>query len=101
MRRKAIKWILLGLFAAVSIVWLMADHDYMALAAGRKPSFTPLVSHLGDGGTVEYYGFGYTVSLMHSEMMSPTGTIYQVGPRLSYWLLGVGRDGTRIKHEQE
>ena len=95
------KWIVLGLFAAIMMVWLMADHDYKALGAGRKPSFTLLTSHLGDGGTVEYYGFGYTVSLMHNEKMSPTGTIYRVGPHLSYWLLGIGRDGTSIKHEQE
>jgi hypothetical protein len=99
---RKVKWVAFALLALLSlqlVIWLMADHDYAALAAGGYPRFTPLGSLLADGGSVVYYGFGYTLSQVHSEMQTPTGTVYRVGPRLSYWLPVAGRDGTTIQKE--
>ena len=93
-KRKII--LIAGIFAII-IVWAMGQYDYAALVAGKRPVFARCKMYPADGGSVEYWGFGYTVTQMHRlsgglDPNNPTMRAYQVGPTLTYWTPFVSRD---------
>ena len=85
-------------------IWIMGQHDYSALAAGRHPAFTWSKVPFGDGGSVEYRGLGYSVTRVHrltghlaaGETDTPGMTRYYVGQTLDYWIPLLGRSSTQI-----
>jgi hypothetical protein len=52
-------------FAFELIARFRGQHDFDAMSRGELPPFAREPAYLGDGGSVEYSGFGYTVTRMH------------------------------------
>lgn len=101
MNSKKRKWIFIGLPLVVVVAWLMGQYDYAALVAGKRPLFARWKMYDKDGGSVEYWGFGYTVTDTHQllyriDIGKPETTTYRVGPALDYWTPFVSRDSTRF-----
>jgi len=91
--RRLFVWLLfVALFA-----WAMGQYDYTRLVAGKRPMFARFQLHLNDGGSVQYLGFGYTITDLHElrwgiemqpearQTTSPQVTPYRVGQMLDYW----------------
>jgi hypothetical protein len=98
--RKLAAWIV-AVVLLLCAVRFAGEHDFRAVVADRKPSFTLSSAYLSDGGSVEYWGVGYTVSYLHRIYGdSPTGRLYRTGPLLEYWLPVPGvlptRDATHV-----
>src|SRR5436190_22660813 len=100
MARK-VKWLVIGLAVIIiAAIWVMGQYDYAALGAKRRPTFARWENAMGDGGSIEYSGFGYRVTAMHRIVPvfrstgEETGTLFRIGPELQYWIPVFGRDGT-------
>jgi hypothetical protein len=65
--------------------WGMGELDYSRLGQGQEPLFARHQASLKDGGTVEYEGFGYTLTRYHrfGPDFKKTKEMF-VGPALSY-----------------
>jgi hypothetical protein len=108
MTAKKRRWFLLGLLLLAIMGWLMGQYDYSRLVAGERPVFARFQFHPADGGSVQYWGLGYTVTDKHEMRwgieMQPelrAATSYQVapfraGPTLDYWTPFVSREHTRF-----
>jgi hypothetical protein len=105
--RKRTLFIVLILLLAIG--WAMGQFDYARLVAGKKPFFARLQLYCDDGGSIEYWGLGYTVTDLHrfewggngirpdarfvgSNMITP----FRVGPTLDYWTPFMSRENTRF-----
>lgn len=101
---KRIVWLVVGLLVLLSAIWIMGQHDYSALAAGRLPVFAWSKVPFGDGGSVEYRGLGYSVMRIHrltghlvaGEADTPAMTRFYVGQTLDYWIPLPSRASARI-----
>jgi hypothetical protein len=95
----------------IALAWVMGQYDYSRLVAGKRPVFTVFRAHLADGGSVQYFGLGYTVTDRHEmrwgiEVQNDvvTNASYQiapyapfrVGPTLDYWTPFMSREHTRF-----
>lgn len=106
MNAKKVKWFLGGLLAAGFLIWAMGQYDYSRIISSKKPIFARLRSKLADGGSVQYFGFGYTITDLHElrwgiEMQPETqqiGTLvpYRIGQTLDYWTPFFSRERTRF-----
>ena len=80
----------------------MGQHDYAALADGKHPTFARWPRPLADGGSVEYLGFGYSVTQIHrltghlvvGEVDQPGTTMFYVGQSLGYWIPYSSKEST-------
>ena len=93
------------------MVWVMGQYDYSRLVAGKRPMFAWHQSYLEDGGSIEYDGFGYTVSELHElrwgielePEVEPGSTNrvtpFRVGQTLNYWTPFVSRENTWLTFE--
>ena len=99
--------LILGFLVLSGTVWLMGQHDYSTLAAGKPPVFAWGKVPFADGGAVEYRGFGYSVTRVHQlaghsaagEVETPGMTRFWVGQMLDYWIPFSGRASTNISLE--
>ena len=89
----------------------MGQFDYNRLLKGKRPVFARFRTICSDGGSVKYFGCGYTVTELHElrwgiEMepdirdtpayhMSPY-TPFLIGQSLNYWTPFVSRERTRF-----
>lgn len=110
MTTKKRRWMLIGLLLLVIMGWAMGQYDYSRLVAGQRPVFARVQLNVMDGGTIQYIGFGYTVSQLHqmrwgieiqndvkssvSYKAAPYAP-FRVGPTLDYWTPFVSREHTR------
>ena len=89
----------------------MGQYDYARLVAGKRPVFARYRLYLYDGGSVQYWGLGYTVTDLHQlrwgiEMQNDVITNasyraapyapFRVGQTLDYWTPFVSREHTRF-----
>ena len=108
---KKCKWLLLGLLFVTALGWGMGQYDYGRLRAGKRPVFTFVKLRLADGGSVQYFGLGYTVTDRHElrwgiEMQTDVitngayhltpYTPFRVGSTLDYWTPFMSREYTRF-----
>jgi hypothetical protein len=112
MTTKKWRWLLIGFLLVVVIGWAMGQYDYSRLVAGKRPVFARFQSYLLDGGSVQYDGFGYTVTALHQlrlgiDEMQPDVrqtagyqaaryTPFRVGVTLDYWTPFISREQTRF-----
>jgi hypothetical protein len=106
MSTKKCRWLLLGFLFVIVIGWATGQYDYERLVAGKRPVFARFQVHLMDGGSVQYWGLGYTVTARHEmrwgiEVQPETrGTTkaapFRVGPTLDYWTPFISREQTRF-----
>jgi hypothetical protein len=105
------RWLFIGFLVVVVIGWVMGQYDYARLVAGKRPVFAHLRLYCEDGGSVEYWGLGYTVTDLHQmrwgiEMQNEVTTNasykvapyvpFRVGPTLDYWTPFVSHEQTRF-----
>jgi len=101
---KKITWLIVGFLILLGAIWAIGQYDYSALVAGRSPVFARWKMYPADGGSVEFEGFGYSVTRMHrltghlvaGEADTPGMTRFYVGQTLDYWIPLPGRASTRI-----
>ena len=100
---------IVGFLFVVVVGWAMGQFDYARLVAGKRPVFAPVRLYCNDGGSVEYWGLGYTVTARHEmrwgiemqpEMRGTTKAApFRVGPTLDYWTPFISREQTRFMVE--
>jgi len=111
MSTKKRKWLFVGFLLVIVIGWAMGQYDYARLVAGKRPVFARYRLYLYDGGSVQYWGLGYTVTDLHQlrwgiEMQNDVITNasyraapyapFRVGQTLDYWTPFVSREHTRF-----
>jgi hypothetical protein len=101
---RRLKWLLIGFLALVVISWAMGQYDYVRLVAGKAPVFARLKWRPWDGGSVEYFGLGYTVTALHqrekasgningeNSTISNRTVSFRVGQTVDYWIPFGGRE---------
>jgi hypothetical protein len=103
------RWLVVGFLSLVVIGWAMGQYDYARLVAGRRPVFARFFSaNCADGGSVQYFGLGYTVTELHeirvdtppdvpaiAPSRASSSTPFRVGQALNYWTPFVSREETR------
>jgi hypothetical protein len=105
---KKFKWLTVGFLLVIAAIWAMGQYDYARLVAGKHPVFAPLELHLSDGGSIQYWGLGYSVTDEHEmrwgiemqpeERLLTTNRIapFRIGQTLDYWTPFVSRENTRF-----
>lgn len=103
------RWFIVALLLSLILIWAMGQYDYERLVAGKRPLFARLSLNCSDGGSVQYWGLGYTVTKLHELRWGieiPTDVItnasyraapyapYRIGETLTYWTPFVSRDQT-------
>jgi|SRR5580693_1808822 hypothetical protein len=89
------KWLVAGFLFLVVVGWAMGQIDYTRLVAGKRPLFARFSLGLADGGSIQYFGMGYTVTEHHQMSVSPWPAQYaefQIGPTLDYWTPFMSRE---------
>jgi hypothetical protein len=99
MKAKTFKWLLLCLVIVAVVVWIMGQYDYARLSAGKQPTFARWKLYLADGGSVQYWGFGYAVTKLHElsdglDLSNPAKRTFRVGYELDYWTPFVSRESS-------
>jgi hypothetical protein len=111
MTTKRRRWFLIGFLLVAFIGWAMGQYDYARLIVGKRPMFARLRMYCDDGGSVQYWGLGYTVTDEHEmrwgiemqpDVMTNAGwratpyAPFRIGPTLDYWTPFVSRENTRF-----
>jgi len=101
---KKFTWLIVGFLTLLGAIWATGQYDYSVLVAGKSPVFARWKQYPSDGGSVQFEGFGYTVTRMHrltghlvvGEADTPGMTRFSVGQTLHYWIPLPDRTSTRI-----
>ncbi len=111
MTAKKWRWLFIGFLLVVVIGWAMGQYDYARLIAGKRPIFARVRLYCEDGGSIQYLGWGYTVTDEHQlrwgiemwpDVMTNASwraapyTPYRIGATLDYWTPFVSREATRF-----
>jgi hypothetical protein len=101
MKAKIFKWLLASFLFFAAAVWIMGQLDYSRLSDGERPIFARWTMYEADGGSVQYWGFGYAVTKMHRitggwDFSNPNKTTFQVGYALDYWTPFVSRESSSL-----
>jgi hypothetical protein len=106
MKAKTFRWLIIGVLFVAVAVWIMGQYDYARLSDGKHPVFARLKMYEADGGSVQYWGFGYAVTEIHrmtgvlgdADFSDPSTSkaTFRVGYALDYWTPFVSRESELV-----